>query len=307
MKAPPTSDAMELLAPLLRVRPVIEDYCRFGGSWESPHAPQAESAQFHIVTRGACRLQRPGRGELNLEAGDILLLPHGDNHVVRSRATGSTRAISADFRNGVLARSTEGAFDTELLCGRLFFEAAEANPLIAALPDIMLIRTADAPLVERFRHLLTDIRDEIEAGRAGSGLIASDLARALFVMMIRDHFSDDSGQHDVLPLLGDRVTQRAVLAMLADPARAWTLDDLADIAVASRATFVRSFRRVAGTAPMKFLADLRLTIARQRLAGSSDAIAQIAVEVGYQSESALSKAMLQRFGQRPGAFRSAPN
>ena len=56
---------------------------------------------------------------------------------------------------------------------------------------------------------------------------------------------------------------------------------------------------------MAFLSDLRLTIARKRLAGTSDPIAKIASEVGYASESALSKAIMRRFGLRPGALRMA--
>jgi len=306
MEARTAPDVIEALAPLLKVRPVIEDFCRFGGSWRSPHAPRGGSAQFHIVTRGACRLHRPGRDELRLEAGDVLLLPHGDNHVVRSLVDGPARTIASDLRNGLLARATEGESDTELLCGELVFEAGDANPLVGALPDIILIRTADEPLLERFRRLLVDIRDELDGDRVGSRLIAADLARALFVTMLRDHLEADDAGTATLPLLRDRVTQRAVLAMLHEPARRWTLDELAAAGFASRATLVRSFRRLTGATPMKFLGDLRLTIARQRLTGSRDSVARIAADVGYQSEGALSKAMMQRFGRRPGAFRLDP-
>jgi AraC family transcriptional activator of mtrCDE len=80
---------------------------------------------------------------------------------------------------------------------------------------------------------------------------------------------------------------------------------MAAVAVSSRATLVRAFRKHAGIAPMTFLSDLRLTIARKRLAGTTDPIAKIAVDVGYASESALSKAIMRRYGLRPGALRMA--
>jgi AraC family transcriptional regulator, activator of mtrCDE len=71
------AELLNAMVPLLKIRPVIEDFCRFGGSWEASHAPNGRGwAQFHIVTRGSCTVERPGLGELKLNAGDILLLPH---------------------------------------------------------------------------------------------------------------------------------------------------------------------------------------------------------------------------------------
>jgi AraC family transcriptional activator of mtrCDE len=302
------SGAAELLnamVPLLKIRPVIEDFCRFGGSWTSPHAPNGRGwAQFHIVTRGSCRVERPGLSALKLNAGDILLLPHGDSHVVRSRKTGAAAAISTEFRNGIRQRATiEGRADTELLCGRFLFEVADENPLVAALPDEIVIRTADAPMLKRFQHLLTAIRDELDGGKTGADLIAADFARALFVMMLRDHLAEGPAEEGTVSLLRDRTTARVVLALLEDLARDWTLDQMAERAVASRATLVRAFRKHAGTAPMTFLSNLRLATARKRLAGTADPIAKIAGEVGYASEGALSKAILRKYGVRPGAMR----
>ena len=299
------SELLKVMVPLLRVRPVIEDVCRFGGSWAAAHDPSGSGwAQFHIVTRGACVLERPGLGEMTLNAGDVLLLPHGDSHVVRSAARGVLRPISVDYRNGVREKTTAGAeTETELLCGRLQFEGSEGNPLLAVLPDEIVIRTAGEPLMDRFRRLLTDIRDELDGGRPGSEVIASDFARALFVMMLRDHLAAEHAGDGTLSLLRERSTARVVLAILSDLRKDWTLDEMADVAAMSRATLVRTFRRLGGAAPMEFLSDLRLAIARQRLAGTDDAIARIAADVGYSSEGALSKAVLRRYGVRPGALR----
>ena len=239
-----------------------------------------------------------------LEAGDILLLPHGDSHLVRSEVRGLAGRVSTELRNGVRQRATvDAAVDTELLCGRFLFETSEENPLIAALPDEIIFRTAGEPLLERFRHLLLDIREELDAGRAGSEMVAADLARALFVMMLRDHLTEQASGNSTLSLLQDRATARVVLAILGDLARDWTLDEMAGVAIASRATLVRAFQKRAGVAPMTFLSDLRLAVARKRLAGTSDPIAKIADEVGYASESALSKAIMRKYGLRPGALR----
>lgn len=302
------SDVAELLnaiVPLLKVRPVLEDFCRFGGSWESPHAPNGRgSAQFHIVTRGTCIVERPGLGEIVLEAGDILLLPHGDSHLVRSRIRGPHRPIAGEIRNGIRQRATsETEFDTELLCGRLLFEEVGRNVLLQALPDEIVIRTAGEPLLERFRELLSAIRDELDSAQPGSEIIAADFARALFVTMVRDHLVAEPVANGGLSLLRNRTTARVLVAILGDLAREWTLDDMAAVAISSRATLVRSFRKHTGVAPMTFLSDLRLSVARQRLAGTAEPIANIAAEVGYASESALSRAIMRKYGIRPGAMR----
>jgi AraC family transcriptional activator of mtrCDE len=301
------AELLNAMVPLFRIRPVIEDSCRFGGAWESLHAPNGRGwAQFHMVTRGACLVERPGLGVQRLEAGDILLLPHGDSHLMRSEAKGGPGRVATESRNGIRQRATlDAAVDTEILCGRFLFESSDENPLIAALPDEIIVRTAGEPLLERFRQLLLNIREELGAGRAGSEIVAADLARALFVMMLRDHLTGQASGNGALSLLQDRTTARVVLAILGDLARDWTLDEMADIAVASRATLVRAFQKRAGIAPMTFLSDLRLAVARKRLAGTSDPIAKIADEVGYASESALSKAIMRKYGVRPGALRLA--
>ncbi|QNE31069.1 AraC family transcriptional regulator [Sphingomonas sp. NBWT7] len=301
------SELLRVMVPLLRVRPVIEDFCRFGGSWAAEHEPSGSGwAQFHIVARGACVLERPGLGELTLGAGDVLLLPHGDSHVVRSAVRGVLRPITVDYRNGVRGKSTAGTeVETELLCGRLQFEGSDGNPLLAVLPDEIVIRTAGERLMDRFRRLLADIRDELDSDMPGSEVIAADFARALFVMMLRDHLGAEHAGDGTLSLLRERSTARVVLAILGDLAREWSLDEMADVAAMSRATLVRTFRRLGGEAPMTFLSDLRLAVARQRLAGTNEPIARIAADVGYGSEGALSKAVLRRYGIRPGALRIA--
>src|SRR5258706_4209780 len=84
-KRPLVADPLSAIAPLLRVRPEIQDICRFAARWEAEH--QAERlgwAQFHIVTKGRCFLQQRYGEPLLLQAGHLLLLPHRDAHVLPS-------------------------------------------------------------------------------------------------------------------------------------------------------------------------------------------------------------------------------
>ncbi|WP_343714456.1 AraC family transcriptional regulator [Inquilinus sp.] len=302
-------DPLSGLAPLLQVRPVLDDLCEFGGRWASPHAAAGGPgwAYFHIVTRGECELESPGHAPLGLQAGDVLLLPHGDPHVMRARpgTAGIPTGTSKAYRNAIRHRASLGVEpDTEIICGRLQFEAAGESLLIAALPDRILLRGPGGPDAARTRLLLEAIRDELDADAAGAAAIATHLASALFVMMLRAHLGADGASGGLLRLLGHRPTARAVLAMLREPARPWTLDELAARAATSRATLVRAFRAAAGCPPLAFLTDLRLGLARRQLLRGTSA-AQVAAEVGYQSESALSRAMHRHHGLRPGELRRA--
>ena len=107
----------------------------------------------------------------------------------------------------------------------------------------------------------------------------------------------------LLALLAQRLTAQPLRAMLRDPACDWSLDALADIAAASRATLVRRFRKAVGVSPLAFLAELRLNLARQRLLADHEPIGQIADDVGYQSEAAPGTAFPRRFGGRPARLR----
>jgi AraC family transcriptional activator of mtrCDE len=259
------------------------------------------------VTKGNCLQERSDGHPLRLEAGDVLLLPHGNAHVVRSRARtrGPKSPIRIEYGNAIETRTnTEGeAAATELICGRLRFEAATDSFVIATLPDVIVLRLGEEPL-DHMRMLVRAIHDELEGGRLGALAVATDLASALFVQMLRVHCerASDAG---ALRLLSSLPSARAVSAMLRAPGHNWTLDALAAEAHVSRASLVRIFRKTAGVAPLAFLTDLRLGLARQRLASTEVSVARVAAEVGYQSESAFARAFHRRFKTTPGRRRGA--
>ncbi|HEV2675532.1 MAG TPA: AraC family transcriptional regulator [Aliidongia sp.] len=311
MNPPDLPDVLSGLAPLLRVRPELESLCRFGAQWASRHDAEGDGwAPFHLVARGTCLLQLPDTAAVLLEAGDVAVLPHGGAHTVRGSTTPTDAVGTANLRHthtGAIAVKTNGDGDaeTELVCGRLKFEQAHQNLIFATLPSVVVVRTHQDADAVRLRQLMAAIRDELDAARPGAAAIAADLASALLVMILRSHFDREPVQQGLLGLLGQRQTARAVAAILEAPERDWGLDELASQAGASRATLVRSFQKTAGMAPLAFLAELRLGIARRKLLAGASSLAQIAAEVGYQSESAFSRAFQRRFGLRPGEARRA--
>jgi AraC family transcriptional regulator, activator of mtrCDE len=308
MTEPASQDALSSVAALLRVRPELEDFCRFSSHWATSHeAGPPGWAYFHIVTKGGCLLERRDGRRLRLDAGDLLLLPHGDAHILRSRdERGGSYGppVTVAYNNAIRIKTNTDQPATELICGRLRFEAAPDNLVIAALPDTIVLKLGSKGVLEQMRSLVLAIRDELDGDRQGAAAIAANLASALLVMMLRLHFEEAAAADGLIRLLASRPTARPVQAMLRDPARDWTLDELANEAHVSRATLVRAFRQAAGMAPLAFLAELRLSLARRKLARTGAKLAQVASEVGYRSESAFSRAFVRRFGITPGEARN---
>jgi len=327
----PTADAFSAMAPLWRVRPQIQQVCRFGAQWLSGHdAERGGWVPFHIVTHGRCLLSTPGQPGILLRTGDVALLPHGGEHILYSLSappalpdaaarTRPARQSAAPrvrrLRSGVSVKTnTTAEPDTGLICGRLRLEHARDNMVLAVLPRVIVVAATDQhDDAEPARALAQAMRREIEADRPGAAAIATDLASALMLTVLRAYLqrphagADVAGSHGVLALLQHRGTGRALACVLADPGRAWTLDALALEAGTSRATLVRLFQRFGGSPPLAFFMHLRLRLARARLADSREPIAAIAAQFGYQSESAFSRAYRRRFGAPPGSARRARN
>ncbi|UXN57883.1 AraC family transcriptional regulator [Phyllobacterium zundukense] len=305
-----SSDALSGLAPLLRVRPELQYVCHFGAQWASPHPPERDAwAPFHIVTDGACvmHLTTAGRS-IQLRTGDVALLPRGSAHVMHgvttSPAASGPFGIKGRENGAILVKSnTEGETTAQLVCGRLKFDHAGQNLILSALPEAVVVAAAEREDAFHIRRIIALVKEELDAARPGAAAIASDLASALLVMVVRAHIEAERASDSLLALLGHPQAGRAVVAMLEAPGRAWTLDELASVAQSSRATLVRIFRKSAKVAPLAFFSEVRLELARRKLAGSDRPLADIAAEVGYLSESAFSRAFQLRYGKRPGEAR----
>jgi AraC family transcriptional regulator, activator of mtrCDE len=303
------ADIFRELAPLLRVRPELRQICQFGAQWVSEHKPEPKGwAPFHIVTRGACLIDVADRVGVPLRAGDVAVLPHGGAHTVRALPTtaGPAAVIRVQRRlydELLIKTNVDGEPDTKIICGRLCFEHAHDNVVLAALPPVVVVSSGDGPNEPRLSRIVDAIRDELEVDRLGSAAIAAAIASSLMLIVLVRQFESEREGTGVLALLTRRQTAKALAGMLAEPARAWTLDELADLANTSRATLVRLFQKSVQASPLAFLADLRLTLARQRMRTTTMPVAAVAEAVGYRSESAFGRAYRRRFAVTPGGDR----
>ncbi|WP_260433747.1 helix-turn-helix transcriptional regulator [Burkholderia sp. Bp8998] len=94
-------------------------------------------------------------------------------------------------------------------------------------------------------------------------------------------------------------------AIHADPGRAWTVNDLAELSNLSRSAFADRFQRVVGQAPLSYLTTWRLDRAAELLRYSRAPVSDIANRVGYTSEAAFSRAFRARYEMSPMQWRRA--
>src|SRR6185312_17450257 len=117
------------------------------------------------------------------------------------------------------------------------------------------------------------------------------LSELMFVEAIRHHAESlPPDQQGWLAGLRDRYVGRALALMHAQPAQAWTVDELASHVGLSRSALGERFAAVIGHPPMQYLARWRLQLAADMLHTSRRTIAAIAADVGYDSEAAFSRA-----------------
>ncbi|KQW91546.1 AraC family transcriptional regulator [Massilia sp. Root418] len=305
---------MDALSRLLSLHPVhtaLDIRCHFGAPWMLDHPAEAPGvAPYHLIVSGGGWLDMDGRQRIAVQAGDIVLFPHGAAHRLHTGAPQPLAPVQRAADAGGVVRVFEnggtGAV-TDILCGRLEFGAAgqagAQHALLAALPDLIHVRTAGRADFAGLHALIAMLRAETETVRPGAGAVVSQLASALFALLMRAWLEQAAAMPGLFALLAEPRLQPALLAMLAEPDKPWTLEQLAGRCHMSRATFARVFQKAAGGTPAAVLTQTRMARAAGLLAQGRLPVGQIAEQVGYQSEAAFNRVFKRSYGVGPGAYR----
>jgi AraC-like DNA-binding protein len=281
--------------------------------------PGAQHAiEYHVVTRGSCWISLVGDTgfePVRLAEGDIAVIPHGDPHVVSSargmraepNLEAHRRPQDANALPYTLRTGGDGPSDTHLICGFFACDARPFNPLLDSLPRFIRFgrdsSQASHSLLDQFIRFATA---EMSNNRAGRQSVLKRLSELLFVEVIRWHMDQaNSSNTGWLAGLRDPLIGRALSLLHARPAHAWTLEELASQAGASRSALADRFANLVGCPPIQYLTQWRMQLAAKRLVDRNAKISAIASEVGYESEAAFSRAFKKFVGQSPGQWRSA--
>lgn len=260
----------------------------------------------HIIARGECDLildPEPGAGEqvVGLATGDLVILPRGGAHVLRS--TGGRRApevSSAELATRPDIRLNVGGTDTIVVCGAILIGEPD-HPVLRGLPHVIHVPSHAAAWLAPFVELL---QTEAFSGGRGSNLMMARLSDAMLVRALRHH-SDTQAQPGWLAGLADPYLAKALAAMHTDPAHPWTVATLARTAGLSRAAFSARFTAHIGQPAIRYLQAIRMQRARTLLRDRRATVATVAAQVGYQSDLAFAAAFKRDTGTTPGAYRAA--
>jgi len=216
-----------------------------------------------------------------------------------------TCAPAVARRNGGIA-SYNGGGDCFIVGGHFLLTGSQADILLGALPPIVHLRSESDKAALRWS--LERLREELREPQPGGSLVAQQLACMMLVQALQLHLAEGlKGGVGWLFALADKQMSAAINSMHDDPAHRWTLQELAKRAGMSRSTFALKFKETAGESPFEYLTRWRMLLAGERLTNSADPIYTIASSLGYESESAFSKAFKKVMGSSPRQYSRGRN
>jgi AraC family transcriptional regulator, activator of mtrCDE len=303
-------DSLSHLVHMLSPSGTVDLHCLFAGSWSVNHDPAASGhVPYHLILGGHSRM-RAGETDMELEAGDVLLFPHGAAHTLRSMQgdENATRPPTPPVHhfNGVLTEVTRpGDGDPlDMLCGT-FVLKGPGSLLLRTLPDVLRVRTAGRVECAWLVSLIRMMQSESEAPQPGSAAVIGELSTALFTIVLRTLIAERGTAHGLLALMGDPRLSRALEAVLRAPEHPWTIATLAEQSNMSRATFARQFTQLSGMTPLELVTGLRMELAARLLSEEKLSAARVGEQCGYVSQAAFGRVFKQHYGVGPGAYRRA--
>lgn len=312
-------DALSETLRVVRLVGAIFIHARFTAPWcyQSPSAdsaaallePGAERVViFHLITEGECYVELDNAAPVRLIAGDVVIFPQGHAHRMTSQP-GLLPAKGARL-DAVLSRRPRqliyggGGPTTRLVCGYLACDARLARMLLTGLTALVRVNLRGSNAGNWLEASVRYALGEARSPRPGGAGVLAKLAEVLFIEVLRLYMNEQSdGRTGWLAGVCDRIVGAALNALHTRPAHAWTLEELAHAANTSRSVLAERFQSLVGSSPMQYLTQWRMLIAANLLCRSNAPLARIAEDVGYQTDTAFSRAFRREFGLPPAAWR----
>jgi AraC-like DNA-binding protein len=255
----------------------------------------------HTVVQGRAWLWLDdGHDPIELTPGDVALVRGGPDHFV-AYEPGAECLLPEEFRRQhaeddyVSDRRT-----TIFLCGAYQFSGDVGQALIEALPPVL---TLSAALNDPVHGVIALISQELSTPGPGQQTVLDRLLDVLLVLALRVGYADSEAAPRWYRASADPRLGPALRAIHSDAERPWTVTELARLSGMSRASFARTFQDRLGLAPMQYLTDWRMTIARDLLRTSDATLADVGERTGYSSAYAFAAAFRRHHNTPPGQWR----
>jgi AraC family transcriptional activator of mtrCDE len=300
---------------MMPVRGRLDLRCLYGAPWRIEQGPaEAGEIPYHAVIAGSAVLEDPAGGRsLQLNTGDILLLPGNPRHVLHD-GSGETPvpARSRSRLNLTISENAGAGERLDMLCGHFVMAPPHARLLRSYLPprlvahashdDIGKLRSGTAA---QLAGLVSLMRSESTADHLGGRAMLNALSTAMLALVLRLTSEADDAPVGLLALAGHPRLAPALAALINEPARAWSLPELARLCNMSRATLARQFQEKLGRSASDFLTEIRMILAAKELKKPSMSTGAVAEAVGYRSEAAFQRAFESHMGMTPAQWRKA--
>jgi AraC-like DNA-binding protein len=277
--------------------------------------PEADHViPYHVLLEGTCHARLLDGEFVQLSAGEVVMFPAGDRHVLATASDASRQLAPTEItgetlsclkRNEILPfRSGRTGRETRIVCGYLACDRRLAEPILLSLPRLLKVSMRDGSTVAWVQSSICFSVAQSVSGRPGSAMILARLSEVLFAEAIRQHMDNLPPQESGwLAALRDRYVGRALALIHQQPAHPWTVDALAHKVALSRSALGQRFTALVGQPPMEYLRRWRILLAARHLSESGRTIVDIAADVGYESEAAFNRAFKREFGAPPAAWR----
>ena len=307
---------MDWLSQLFEMMPVrgrLDLRCHYGAPWRIDQGPgKPNEIPYHAVLGGSAVLENPaGKRPIRLQVGDILLLPGNPRHVMHDGSgTTPVAALNRQDLNLLISENAGTGERLDLLCGHFAIAPPHDRLLRNHLPPLLVVHAGEARAgsdgggtADQLSGLVALMRGETAADRLGGRAMLNALSGAMFTLVLRLASEGENAPRGLLALAGHPRLAPALATLFNEPARPWSLPELARLCNMSRATLARQFQQALGRSASDLLTDIRMTIAANELKKPLISTGAVAETVGYQSEAAFQRAFKSHTGVTPAQWR----
>jgi len=303
-------DVLDDILKTLDMRGALYFRTHFNGFWGTTVPDYEQAARFHLVVQGKCHVTFKSGAHVQLGAGDLILIPNGISHVLSDSGLAKAPPLETvltdvgyDGRGVLRVGNGDPAAATQMICGHFNFRRGAEHPMLSSLPEYVHVTGADRANEPWLDDALRLVSQRMFSGEPGASATVTRLSEIVFIELLKSKLVETKESQTILKAFKDPNIAAALSAMHEKPEADWTVDSLAQHTGMSRSRFSDRFSQLIGMGPMKYLADWRLQKSLVLLDEGRSSVQEIALQSGYQSTAAFSRAFANKFGSSPTTFK----